>query len=228
MEQTLEKRVAALEETLQQLQHENHRLSAVVEIQNLLSSYEFYHTAGLHSKTAELFSKSQDVCIAMDGVGNFEGSQGVSRMFNKLFAVLHGGDRRGTLRVHAITTPVIQVAADGQSAKGVWISPGHETEKDRETGAVTGYWVWSYYECTFVREEGSWKFLRFAVHPIFKTPYDTCWTDTQYLPPQGPPLPKEIGPDTPNPKWTAYARDKAPQLDPVPPEPYDTLEPRSI
>ncbi len=219
----LEKRLAALEARVDSLTLENQRLTAVHEIQNLLSCYEYYHTAGMHDKTASLFSKSPEVCIAMDGIGNFEGPAGVDRMFRKLFSVLHGGDRRGTLRVHAITTPDIQVAADGRSAKGIWISPGHETEKDQQTGVLQGYWVWSYYECTFVKEAGGWKFLRFAVHPIFKTPYDTCWTDTQYLPPDGPPLPAEIGPDSPNTKWTAYARDKAPALDPVPPAPYDTL-----
>lgn len=30
----------------------------------------------------------------------------------------------GILPVHSLTTPVIEVAADGKTARGVWISPG--------------------------------------------------------------------------------------------------------
>ena len=51
-ERSIEKRIVRLE-------HEIERLHAVNEIQNLMSRYEYLHTAGLDEEKLELWAKSR-------------------------------------------------------------------------------------------------------------------------------------------------------------------------
>lgn len=222
MEKDYEARLSQLEQKIEALARENARLHAVNEIQNLMAKFEYFHTARMHDDVAKLFAtEHEDVFFSLDGIGVFSGQEGIQRLFGRFFPLIQGPDPKGLMRIHTVTTPVLEVAGDGQTAKGIWISPGTETATPPGGDKPEGTWVWSYLECDFVRESTGWKIWHYTLHPIFKTPYDTSWVDTVYLPPDGDPLPAEIGPDKPNPNWHAYAPDSVRTLDPAPPAPYE-------
>ena len=197
------------------------RLEAVNEIQNLMSRYEYLHTAGLHEKTAEMFAKkAPGVKATFPAWGVYEGTESIRRAFVGVHS-FQDGDRIGKMRMHTLTTPVIEVAGDGKTAKGVWISPGHETMPDK-SGELKAYWAWAKYGCDFVKEDGKWKFWHIQIYGIFFNPYDQSWVES------GPPalvdIPNELMGDRPNTYFWMYSPDVATENVPAPPEPYETFD----
>ena len=65
------------------------------------------------------------------------------------------GRELGTFRVRSISSPVIEVAGDGLSAKGLWCCLGSCAEVT-ESGPVS-YWISGYYAVDFVRTESGWR-----------------------------------------------------------------------
>ena len=91
--------------------------------------------------------------------------------------------------MHEMDTEVIEVAADGKTAKGAWISPGHETYVDgqvpgrpEETGDGKAHaeWCWGKYAVDFIKDaDGQWKIWHMRLYPLFKCEYGTSWVDAE-------------------------------------------------
>jgi hypothetical protein len=199
------------------------RLEDVREIENLMAKYAYLHTAGMHEETAGFFAtETPGVRVEISPLGRWEGTEGVNTAMVKFHRFIGAGNA-GILMVHPQTTPVIEVAGDGKTAKGVWMSPGLETRKDEKTGTFAGIWVWGHYGVDFVKEHGRWRFWHFHVYAFLATPYDTSWTE-----PPDPSaqivLPDELKPDVPNDYYHMYTTTSEIQYLPVPPEPYETFD----
>jgi len=80
----------------------------------------------------------------------------------------------GVLRMHTMFTPVIEIAGDGQTAKGVWDSFGPEVGGPNDEGG----WFQAKYGVDFVKENGVWKIWHLQVYPIFTTTYHKSITET--------------------------------------------------
>ena len=61
----------------------------------------------------------------------------------------------GTFRDFPVACPVIEVAGDGQTAKGLWYCWGSQAQV--LSCGPTSSWTWGYYAADFVREGNSWK-----------------------------------------------------------------------
>lgn len=61
----------------------------------------------------------------------------------------------GMMDYKPVDTGVIEVARDGQTAKGLWMIRGSYSKIT--TGGPTAYWEWSWLAIDFVREAGEWK-----------------------------------------------------------------------
>jgi len=205
--------------TVEQLVYELDRLGAAQQCEKLMSTYSFLHTTMNHIDYMNLWSHRDDCLLEMPW-GVYEGFDGVERCYLK-----DHGDRsfpeiremmRGLLCVHCIGTSVIEVAEDGQTARGVWISPGFETSA--ENGIPQGCWAWSKYGVDFIREGDDWKFWKMKVYPLLKAPYDTCWTDA----PAYDGFPSDTTCDRPlsNPIWHYDPNGIYPANQPDPPLPY--------
>lgn len=161
---------------LNELMLQAERLEAAQECRNLMGKYSYLHTAFRNVEFMELWSKRDDVSQTMP-FGKFEGYEGVYQSY-----VGFHGDRynpedyeqlRGLMMMHQMSTDVIEVAADGKTAKGIWISPGTETAPD--FGKDKGSWCWGKYEVDFIKEDGQWKFWHMTLFPLFLTPYNRSW-----------------------------------------------------
>jgi hypothetical protein len=219
------------------------RLEDIHEIQNLMGRHEYYHSAGMHKEEfEELFAqKTPGISFEAGDVGAFEGIEAVRKSYvegmdlvakrnleemRKRYpeAKLEEKDRlAGTMVVHTLTTPVIEVAGDGKTAKGVWMSPGHMTGFMADP--LKAHWVWEKYGVDFVKEDGKWKFWHFHVYTDFLTPYDKSWVESSMESRPAPGLP----PDFPKPNRTSttpyqkYGPLATPKLEPRPPVPYETF-----
>jgi hypothetical protein len=215
---------------------------ALNEVQNLMGRYS--HLAEEHGEGSlqDLFA------MKTEGVSwkSPRGPEGIEAMKAR-FAMpaedpLHFP---GQLHMHSMFTPVIEIAADGKTAQGVWDSFGPSVQT---VAAGTG-WLWVKYGVDFIKEDGQWKIWHLQVFPIFNTPYNTSLTDNakamaaRAAAPPGPPAgaaPAADGPAAgpngatmamPGQKWTGpndplWIYDaKTPLRGPRVPEPYCTYDP---
>jgi len=208
--------------TEKSLEERIRRLEDIQEIQNLMGRYEYYHTADMQEETVSLWAKkAPGIRADVPSFGLYRGYEGIKRLYIGAHQALGEEARIGGMHMHTLTTPVIEVAGDGKTAKAVWISPGHETAKI--DGKLQAFWAWLKYGVDFVKEDGEWKFWHLRVYGIFFTPYEKSWVEQSY-PPGELPLPDELKPDKSTRYWTSYSPTGKTELIPVPPEPYDTWE----
>lgn len=114
----------------------------------------------------------------------------------------------GSAMVHTITTPVIELAEDEQTAKGMFYSLGSCTEIDPEKGPKA-YWVWEKYAVDFVKEADGWKIWHMVIMTDFKTPVGKNWASVN-LAPTGS-------------YYSAYTPEITPQAGVPVPKPYETF-----
>jgi hypothetical protein len=163
------------------LEQELDRLKAYNEVQNLMGKYEFYHSAGMHQPTAELFArKDPDVCVQIGGWGVYRGYKNVITCYAKLHVWDEGKDHPekyliGRMIEHDLTTGVIEVAGDGNTARAVWMSPGHETTVNHNTGIANPGWCWMKYACEFLKEDGIWRIWHLFTFLNFYAAYAKGW-----------------------------------------------------
>lgn len=239
----MKEQLEQLSARMDHLEHENARLDAVVQIQNIMSLYSYYHASNMHKACAELFARhTPGVAVDIPHIGVYDsGYEGIIRCYEIAHESLTPTEesKKGMMMLRPFTTPVIQVAADGKTAKGLWLSPGLTTGGNPQIGYQAS-WAWIKYGCDFVLEEDGWKIWHLRVYGIFMTPFEESWvTSSQKVIP-----PEELGkkkkmmaereknrpagaaPDRTNDDydWT-YGTDKIYPTDmPVPPTPYDTWD----
>jgi len=152
------------------------RLEAVRAIENILARYVAYHSASRQKETVELFAKNTPGIRLIMAGDVYEGYEGVKlhylgRMVNA------EQDLTGRIYIHDLLTPLIEVAADAQSAKTTFSTHGVETGVD-DNGKPVSLWSWAKYRFDFVKENGEWKIYRIELHPTFLTPYaGEGWTE---------------------------------------------------
>src|SRR5262249_36136111 len=78
---------------------------------------------------------------------------------------------------HMLTTPVIEVAGDGKTAKGVFMSFGNVSGTMVAGGKATSQWTQEKYGMDFVKENGRWKIWHLRTYVDFYVPTDKSWLD---------------------------------------------------
>lgn len=220
------------------------RLNDIHEIQNVMSLHEYYHTAGMHKEEVEEIWAQETPGVSWEtgDLGRFEGIDAIWKIYvdgkammgevnlkgmRKLFPEIEDKEENmfiGTMNVHTLTTPIIEVAGDGKTAKGVWMSPGHVTQL--LGGDLVATWTWEKYAVDFVKENGKWKIWHFHVYTDFSTPFEKSWLENSLE----PKLPSAFPPDFPKPvkpmsdEYPQYSPFTNPKDLPRPPEPYETFE----
>jgi len=194
------------------------------EIIQIMGRRAYYHSAGRHDlEINELWSSRDDIVFEAEDVGAWTSQATVRKAYIEGNPFPSGTP--GLLIEHTITTPVIEIAADGQTAKGIWISPGHETFPVPGENPKP-HWMWGKYAVDFVKEGSKWKIWHLHVLTTFRTPFDTDWVQTGLKKPEW--LPKDGEGPTVSDRGVSfnepYRHDRAPKLQPVPPEPYKKWE----
>lgn len=131
------------------------------EINNLMNLHAWYHAASMNDvELDEIWSKRDDIVWAQNS-GYWIGPESIRAYYGPK---VERESTKGSFVWHTITTPVVEVAADRKTAKGVWYTPG----------IVGGYemgfnWMFEKYGVDFVREDGVWKIWHMHVYT------DTSW-----------------------------------------------------
>ena len=221
--QNTEKMLRELQETVEAQGKKIQRADDIREIQNLMGRYEAWHTAGMHDKVLELFAKhTAGVSIEIPHFGRWEGFEGVRKCWE--VHNIYEGDRAGFLAINVDATPIIEVAGDGQTAKGMWTAMGCVTPLDDE-GKRQAIWSWKRYAMGFVKEDGQWKIWHFRVYPVFATPYERSWVEESLSPSRPTPetmsIPDDLKPDKPFSPYYSYETTTVLPYAPEVPLPYE-------
>ncbi|TMR24943.1 nuclear transport factor 2 family protein [Nonomuraea turkmeniaca] len=201
------------------------RLEAVHEIENLMGRYEFYHSAYRDEMIPPMFADRDDLMVEMP-FGTFLGRDAALRVWAGVSAEdAPPRDLTGEYVEHLLTTPVIEVARDGLTAKAAWISPGAEAHHFgwEDGNPLRGFWYWGRYAADFIRQNGVWKIWHMTLSTTFTTDYNSSYTDVEAKLSE-PPIPSgPHGPDAPPRRQVTYSPTWDPRALELAPEPYDTF-----
>lgn len=143
------------------------KVVALNEIHNLMGRYGHLGTLRGEGTLGDLFALDT-AGVSWKTPGGPVGTEAMSARFARPDEV----PTPGVLRIHAMFSPVIEIAGDGKTAKGVWDSFGPNVP---DPDAIGG-WLWLKYAVDFVREGGRWKIWHLQVYPVFNVPYDKSLT----------------------------------------------------
>jgi hypothetical protein len=212
------------------LEFEVGRLRDTLDIQNLMSRYEYLHTFNDHETIAELFAKKQpDTFISIGTRGHWVGKDAALRAFGTFIKM---GPTPGLLCCNPITTPLIEVAGDRKTAKAMWVGTGLMAQKDEKDNPSARI-EWDRYAVDFIREDGKWKFWHMQIFRIFHMSWQEWSRNDEFrINPLKVSLP--IGkvnayddsnrPDGPSISMNPYSLETVQNKVPSPPEPYETWD----
>jgi hypothetical protein len=205
-------RVAVLEAQLA-------RLDAARELHNLMGRYTVNFSPKYMHRAVDFYALERpDVSVEIADRGVFVGGEAIRKLFGAQFAM----SLKGNLLIHYLATPMIEVARDGQSAKGVWRSPGIEAVVPSSGGKPVALWSFGTYAVDFIRVQGDWKILHLHWFRIVKCSYEAGWVDDLSMTYTGK-LPDSAGVQ-PSTYHNPYTPDTTQEPIPPCPTPYDTLK----
>lgn len=158
------------------------RLLDYMEIQNVMAKHSYYYGAQEQWKELdEAWSRKRDDISYGHNDGYYVGRKSVEAYYgkanenrrkqtletvSKIYPEVKNvkeNEGVGDLVMHTLTTPYIEIAEDGQTAKGVWMSIGlcSRTGQDGKAGAM---WLWEKFATDFVKEDGEWKIWHFQIY----------------------------------------------------------------
>ena len=228
-----------------------HRANAAVECEKLMSRHVYLHAAGIHREEIENYWTKSDECTWAHNFGqmgdkanythNYAENQeyDVGQNFRELVKVYPElldkdkvPDPRATYEeaMHFTASPIIEVAEDGQTAKGLFYTPGVIFSTLNPEQAREGTWMWERYGADFVWEDGRWLFKNLKVCCDMGGPMDLL--NWPLLPKDPPPEPEDLDEEAaqhtmsvthPGPLHYEISPTQMPQKRPFMPVPYKTF-----
>lgn len=198
-----------------------------------------------YSMVDSYWSNREDISLGIN-TGWFVGREEVKRYYRELSARIKAesaliakifpkelGDKDaqtlhgvGTMDYKPIDTPVVEIAGDGRTAKGIWAIRGSHT-KLTPSGPVA-YWEWGWFLADFVLDEGQFKLWHLQYLIEAEKPCGHSWTGPEYTYPLREEFREVAGYSDPVPTVAMVLREKYRDdrpFTPLPkvPEPYDTF-----
>lgn len=224
------------------------RAYAAVECEKVMARHVYYHAGGVHRQEIEEFWTKREDCTWAHNFGQMDCRENYIRCYAedqerdtkemyetvlKIYPeIAKVKDYRAITEeaMHLLASPIIEVAEDGQSAKGLFYTPGCIFSTLNPEQAKEGMWIWERYGADFILEDGKWVYLNLKVCCDLGGPMDIeGWTT---LPPFQPPAPEEgeeqTGPvghpvGKPGPLHYNLSQTQLPQTRPFIPVPYRTF-----
>ena len=189
-----------------------------IEIWKLMSTYSHLYHIFKRSEIPGLFArKIPGVTVEIEDGGVYEGLEGVNKVFCGILSE-ESHMTPGFLGVHMTVNPIIEFNKKRTRAKGLWHSHGSVTF--RVNGKLTSFWCLGKYDMEYVKEEGKWKFLKFAYRLTYMCPYEKGWIEE----PQGASITAghmKYPPDRPSTYHMPYNKFRINVFQPPPPEPFE-------
>jgi len=207
-----------LEKEMQRLELETARRQAVLACSNLMNKYQYYHMRGMRTEETLLFAlKTPGACVEMLW-GIYDEPEGVLRWKKMEGFGKPRKETKGLFPFHCMTTPIIEVAADGKTAKGLWLMYGAETFKPPQEKEAKANWAAGQFAMDFIKEDGEWKIWKYNTTGLIYSPFEKGWHKENSIPKMMlQELPEECKPDRPaSYPWMWNPDEKFQNIPPVP------------
>jgi len=161
--------VRALDEAadLARLSLEVQRAEDIRAVKRLQISYAHFAQFGLWSEMALLFTSDAE---AIYGADRLKGRAAIGKYLLTTWGNGREGLPAGGLHTMLEDAPVLNLSADGKSAKGRW----REFSMIGQLGG-DARWEQGVSENEYVKEEGVWKISRLDYDQVTAGPYETGW-----------------------------------------------------
>lgn len=180
---------AALIERIDRLEREARTARDRDQIENLFSRYMYLHNAFQDAQIIPLWAREGTPGMAAEysNLGRYTTYDSIMEYHR------NRPNPTGKLIFHELSTPVIEIAGDGQTAKGMWIMTGLESGLTEPEYAaqmpdwmhvpdvmVDGRRVWMHnvyakYGIDFIRQDGEWRIWHFRCFEVARAPYNMGW-----------------------------------------------------
>jgi hypothetical protein len=165
---------SALLRRIDRLESQLARHEAADAVQKLMGAYTVNFSPKYMCRALDFYALDRpDVSVEIGDRGVFVGEPALRKLFTELFAMDHAGN----LLIHYLATPMIEVAADGNSVRGVWRSPGIEAVVPPGGGQPVPLWSFGAYAVDFIRVGPTWKILHLHWFRTIKCSYREAWVD---------------------------------------------------
>ncbi len=158
---------SSLDARIDALATEVDRLEGTRAIKKLQRAFGYYMDRGLWDEAADLFADDGTVEIGLDGV--YVGKARIRDYLQRL-----GGGRLGLqwgqLDEWLQLQPVVNVSADGRSARARWRDLGMQGQFQQSAS-----WRDGIYENGYVNDDGIWKIASLHLFINFVAPYEQGW-----------------------------------------------------
>jgi hypothetical protein len=138
-------------------------------VKKLQISYAQYSQFGLWSQMASLFTDNAEAIYSGD---DLKGRAAIGKYFLTKWGNGSEGLPAGGLHTLLEDTPVLNLSADGETAKGRW----HEFSMTGQFGG-SARWEQGITENDYVKEKGVWKISRINYYLETAGPYETGWVN---------------------------------------------------
>ncbi len=220
------------------------------EVQNVMSKHAYYHQIGRHHEELDkiwvtktpnpTFSQPRGSWVGMESIRasygdvNYENQKKSLAEFSKIHSKIKNEPENlgiGIWLIHTLTTPIIEIAGDGNTAKAMWYSPGAGVNASPDGKKASGTWFFEKYGVDFAKEDGQWKIWHIQMFYDLTGPLEKGFADVPVRgpgpegreaaerPPEDPRMiPTKLNPD-PYPEWNPTRVPKMIRM----PEPYYTF-----
>lgn len=184
-----DQRVAVLEAQVASLARSAQRSHDRAAVENLFGRYMTLHNAFRDPEIVSLWVKKGTPDVRAQYSNN-----GVYTNWDNIMSYhAQRPHPPGKLIYHFLASPIIEVAEDGQTAKGMWLMSGLEsglTSPEAAKGApdfmyeknvtINGKKVWMHtvyakYGVDFIKQDGQWKIWHFHCFEVARAPFGMGW-----------------------------------------------------
>lgn len=191
--------------------------------QNLIGRFCHYHTMRDWQSILNIWSEDADTRLEQPW-GVYDGRESVLRYFSQECPVHEDAEsRKGDLLVDALSTPIIEVAADVKTARGAWFSQGVRTQRE-DDGELHCKWCWTKQAVDFRLEDGQWKIWHMAIFPLLYADYETPWYEMPKLTQEAFAKYQADRKPTARSLWSFHEDNLYPLGHPATPRPYDNFD----
>jgi hypothetical protein len=160
-------------EAVEALRQEAERADDYRQIMNAMSKHVFGYYGQIQEKELDAYWSKRDDIVYAHGSMAYYGRQDVYNYYTGMTAALKQQGREtaekfygqtygpeegpGYKVMNMLLSPYVEIAADRQTARGVWMAYAYMTHLKAETGKPETSLGLSRYSCEFIREDGQWK-----------------------------------------------------------------------
>ncbi len=215
------------------------------EVQNLIGRVAACYVTKEDAEIYDRFwSQREDICLGIN-TGYYQGkdsvagyykalgeqiafeSQLLKEVFPKQLAGISDEELYGTgmMTYKPFENPIIEIADDGETAKGLWFLRGSYSRLT--TVGPVSYYEWGWYCVDFIREDGEWKIWHLLAVNDVDYPCGFNWSEKWQAYPELPEFQKATfqlpEPNVKRENRTLYNADRPFTELPPMPEPYETF-----